>query len=81
MIILEAEDIEDFIENFIRTNLMVNSSFDISLGSIMVDLGLGKSEIGELLIAIEQEYGVDTIDLLSEDDTIPVLADKIYALT
>ncbi len=74
------DEIEDFIENFLRSNLMVNGSFDIYLGNIRSDMGLDKSSIDELLLSIEQEYGVDTIDLLAEDDTIPTLAEKIYSM-
>ena len=57
---------------------MVSDSIDLSLSSIQDDMGIDRSGINDLLIIIEEEYGIDTIDLLAQDDTIATLAEKIY---
>lgn len=75
---MEQEQIEGFLEEYIRTKLMVSDSIDLSLSSIQDDMGIDRSGINDLLIIIEEEYGIDTIDLLAQDDTIATLAEKIY---
>ncbi len=71
----DLDQIEGFIIKFID-NLYPGNHWDSSFGSLH-DMGLTKSDINELKIIIEEEYGIDMEDFLDMDDTISRIAEKI----